>query len=226
MSFRTSAPALKSPPLDLELRGAGNILSGEQHGHIASVGFDTYLRLLDETVRELKGEEAPLEVSSTLNLGLDIRIPSEYIGDEQQRLRAYKKVADVHDDEQADTTRAELTDRYGPLPEAVETLIRFAQLKSTAQKLAIEAVDRRGAWLNIKFHPGSRIEPAKLMELVHTKAGAQFTAGGSVADSPHGRSRSRESTAWPGARAASRRVRGLGSLKFAGALCAGKLRTR
>ncbi len=176
--FSDLGAGFKIAALDLELRGAGNILSGEQHGHIASVGFDTYVRLLEETVRELRGEEAPLEVSSTLNLGLDIRIPSEYVTDEQQRLRAYKKIADVHDDTQADTARAELTDRYGAIPEAVETLIQFAQLKAAAQRLAIEAVDRRGTWLNIKFHPGSRIEPAKLMTLLNTKAGAQFTPAG------------------------------------------------
>ena len=129
-------------------------------------------------MRELKGEEAPLEVQSALNLGLDIRIPSTYVADDQQRLRAYKKIADVGDDEQAETTRAELSDRYGPLPEPVETLIRFAQMKSTAKKLAIEAVDRRGTWLNIKFHPGSRIEPARLMALVGARPGAQFTPAG------------------------------------------------
>jgi transcription-repair coupling factor (superfamily II helicase) len=176
--FSDLGAGFKIAALDLELRGAGNILSGEQHGHIASVGFDTYVRLLEETVRELRGEEAPLEVQSTLNLGLDIRIPSSYITDDQQRLRAYKKVADVRDDEQAETTRAELSDRYGPLPEAVDTLVRFAQLKSAAQKLAVEAVDRRGAWLNIKFHPGSRIEPAKLMALVGSRPNTQFTPAG------------------------------------------------
>jgi transcription-repair coupling factor (superfamily II helicase) len=176
--FSDLGAGFKIAALDLELRGAGNILSGEQHGHIASVGFDTYLRLLDETVRELKGEEAPLEIHSTLNLGLDIRIPSNYITDDQQRLRAYKKIADVREDEHADTARAELADRYGPLPEAVDTLVRFAQLKGRAQKLAIEAVDRRGSWLNIKFHPGSRIEPTRLMALVGSKPGAQFTPAG------------------------------------------------
>ena len=157
---------------------SGNILSGEQHGHIASVGFDTYVRLLDETVRELRGEEAPLEVQSTLNLGLDIRIPSTYIADEQQRLRAYKKIADLRDEEQASAARAELEDRYGPIPDAVDTLIEFAQLKAAAQRLAIEAVDRRGNTLNIKFHPGSRIEPAKLMSLLSSRTGTQFTPAG------------------------------------------------
>ncbi len=176
--FSDLGAGFKIAALDLELRGAGNILSGEQHGHIASVGFDTYLRLLDETVRELKGEEAPLEIHSTLNLGLDIRIPSNYITDDQQRLRAYKKIADVREDEHADTARAELTDRYGALPDAVDNLIRFAQLKGTAQRLAIEAVDRRGSWLNIKFHPGSRIEPSRLMALMESRPGAQFTPAG------------------------------------------------
>jgi transcription-repair coupling factor (superfamily II helicase) len=176
--FSDLGAGFKIAALDLELRGAGNLLGGEQHGHIAAVGFDTYVRLLEETVRELKGEEAPLEVHSALNLGLDIRIPPEYIGDEHQRLRAYKRIADVKDAEQAEAMRADLGDRYGPLPADVETLLRFSLLKSTAQQIGIEAVDRRGGALNIKFHPGSKIEPARLMQLVSSREGAQFTPAG------------------------------------------------
>ncbi|MCU1336296.1 MAG: transcription-repair coupling factor [Bryobacterales bacterium] len=176
--FSDLGAGFKIAALDLELRGAGNLLGGEQHGHIAAVGFDTYVRLLEETVRELKGEEAPLEVHSALNLGLDIRIPPDYIADEQQRLRAYKRIADVRDAEQAEAMRADLGDRYGPLPDAVETLLRFALLKSNAQQIGIEAVDRRGGALNIKFHPGSKIEPARLMTLVSSRPGAQFTPAG------------------------------------------------
>jgi transcription-repair coupling factor (superfamily II helicase) len=142
------------------------------------VGFDTYVRLLEETVRELKGEEAPLEVHSSLNLGLDIRIPPEYIADEHQRLRAYKRIADVKDSAQAEAMRADLSDRYGPLPGDVETLLRFALLKSTAQQIGIEAVDRRAGALNIKFHPGSKIEPSRLMHLISSRQGAQFTPAG------------------------------------------------
>ncbi len=176
--FSDLGAGFKIAALDLELRGAGNILGGEQHGHIASVGFDTYLRLLDETVHELKGEEMPVHVHSSLNLGLDIRIPAAYIGDEQQRLRAYKKIADIRETAEADTARSEMADRYGPLPDAVETLLHFSLLKSKAETLGVEAVDRRGAWLNIKFHPGSKIEPQRLMKLVHARAGAQFTPAG------------------------------------------------
>ena len=88
-----------------------------------------YIRLLEETVHELKGEEAPLEVHSTLNLGLDIRIPSEYIADEHQRLRAYKRIADASTPEAAAETLAELEDRYGPAPDAVRSLLKFSALE-------------------------------------------------------------------------------------------------
>jgi transcription-repair coupling factor (superfamily II helicase) len=176
--FSDLGAGFKIAALDLELRGAGNLLGGEQHGHIAAVGFDTYLRLLEETVQELKGEEAPLQIHSALNLGLDIRIPPDYIGDENQRLRAYKRIADARDAEEAEKVRAELADRYGPLPEAVETLFRFALLKTQAEQVGIEAIDRRGSALQIKFHPGSKIDPAKLMELVSSREGAQFTPAG------------------------------------------------
>jgi transcription-repair coupling factor (superfamily II helicase) len=164
--------------LDLELRGAGNILGGQQHGHIESVGFDMYVRLLEETVHELKGEEVPLEVHSALNLGLDIRIPPEYIAEEHQRLRAYKRSADTHTAEEAEAARSELEDRYGPPPEAVLSLLRFSLVKSHAQRLGIEAVDRRLGILNVKFHKETRIDPMRLMEIVRTTKDAQFTPAG------------------------------------------------
>ena len=176
--FSDLGAGFKIAALDLELRGAGNILGGEQHGHIAAVGFDMYVRLLEETVHELKGEEVPLEIHSTLNLGLDIRIPAEYIADEHQRLRAYKKIADVNTAEDSEKILAELADRYGPPPEAVTTLLKFSVLKSRAQRLGIEAIDRRQGALNIKFHKESRIDPNRLMQLIAGTHGAQFTPAG------------------------------------------------
>jgi transcription-repair coupling factor (superfamily II helicase) len=176
--FSDLGAGFKIAALDLELRGAGNLLGGEQHGHIASVGFDMYLRLLDETVNELKGVETPLKVHSALNLGLDIRIPPEYVTDEHQRLRAYKRVADAKSAEQAETIRAELADRYGPVPPAVTTLIQFALLKTKAEQAGVEAIDRRGSSIQIKFHPGSKIQPERLMALITSVEGAQFTPAG------------------------------------------------
>jgi transcription-repair coupling factor (superfamily II helicase) len=176
--FSDLGAGFKIAALDLELRGAGNILGGEQHGHIGAVGFDMYIRLLEETVHELKGEEAPLQVHSTLNLGLDIRIPSDYISDEHQRLRAYKKIADAGTKEATAETLAELEDRYGPAPEAVRSLLKFSALKGSAQKLGIEAIDRRAGALNVKFHKEAHIDPKLLMSLVTSTTGAQFTPAG------------------------------------------------
>jgi transcription-repair coupling factor (superfamily II helicase) len=176
--FSDLGAGFKIAALDLELRGAGNILGGEQHGHIGAVGFDMYIRLLEETVHELKGEEAPLQVHSTLNLGLDIRIPSEYISDEHQRLRAYKRIADASTAEAATEALAELEDRYGPAPAAVRSLLKFSALKGSAQKLGIEAIDRRAGALNVKFHKEAHIDPKLLMSLVTRTEGAQFTPAG------------------------------------------------
>jgi transcription-repair coupling factor (superfamily II helicase) len=176
--FSDLGAGFKIAALDLELRGAGNLLGGEQHGHISAVGFDTFVRLLEETVHELKGEEVPLEIHSSLNLGLDVRIPPAYIADENQRLRAYKKIADAKTTEDAEKILGELEDRYGAVPPSLRTLLQFSLLKTKAERIGIEAVDRRQGGLNIKFHKESRIEPARLMQLVSSVQGAQFTPAG------------------------------------------------
>ncbi len=176
--FSDLGAGFKIAALDLELRGAGNLLGGEQHGHIEAVGYDTYVRLLEETVRELKGEEVPLEIHASLNLGLDIRIPNTYIADEAQRLRSYKRIADVKDEEQAKRVTDELADRYGPVPEELTNLVHFSLLKSLAERVGVESVDRRQGFANIKFHQQSKIDPLKLMALVRNMAGAQFTPAG------------------------------------------------
>ncbi len=176
--FSDLGAGFKIAALDLELRGAGNLLGGEQHGHIEAVGYDTYVRLLEESVRELKGEEVPLEIHATLNLGLEIRIPTTYIADEAQRLRSYKRIADANNEERGQRIVDELADRYGPPPEEVRTLVRFSLLKSVAERAGVESVDRRQGLVNIKFHQQSKIDPFRLMGLVRQTAGAQFTPAG------------------------------------------------
>src|SRR5208283_2807263 len=157
--FSDLGAGFKIAALDLELRGAGNLLGGEQSGHIVSVGYETYLKLLDETARELRGEQVAPEVHSALNLGLDIRIPPGYIADEQQRLKAYKRIADSGDPEKARILLEELSDRYGEPPEPVRHLVAFSELKTLAQRIGVEAVDRRGGGVNVKFHPGAQVDP-------------------------------------------------------------------
>jgi transcription-repair coupling factor (superfamily II helicase) len=176
--FSDLGAGFKIAALDLELRGAGNLLGGEQHGHINSVGFDTYVRLLDETVRELKGEEVAPEIHSALNLGLDIRIPPDYISDENQRLRAYRQIANAADAAARERAEKELEDRYGTVPEAVRNLLEYSALKTLAERIGVEAVDRRHNVLNIKFHQQTRVDPARLMNLVGKTRGVQFTPAG------------------------------------------------
>ena len=176
--FSDLGAGFKIAALDLELRGAGNLLGGEQHGHINAVGFDMYVRLLEETVRELKGEEVPAEIHSSLNLGLDMRIPADYIADENQRLRAYRQIANAGTPADRERVEKELEDRYGPVPDAVRNLLEYSGLKTTAEKLGIEAIDRRHTMLNVKFHPETHIDPARLMNLVNQRRGAQFSPAG------------------------------------------------
>jgi transcription-repair coupling factor (superfamily II helicase) len=176
--FSDLGAGFKIAALDLELRGAGNLLGGEQHGHINSVGYDTYVRLLDETVRELKGEEIVPEIHSALNLGLDIRIPPEYIADENQRLRAYRQIANASDAAARERAETELADRYGPVPDAVRNLLAYSGLKTLAEQIGVEVVDRRHNLLNIKFHKETRVDPARLMGVVSKTPGAAFSPAG------------------------------------------------
>jgi transcription-repair coupling factor (superfamily II helicase) len=176
--FSDLGAGFKIAALDLELRGAGNLLGGEQHGHIDAVGYDTYLRLLEEAVHELRGEEVPLEVQSTLTLGLELRIPSEYISDDQQRLRAYKRIAETSDQSMADSYLKELEDRYGSPPPQIRLLFRFTAVKNLAKLIGIESIDRRQSSFNIKFHEMARVDLEKLLELVQSEAGAAFTPAG------------------------------------------------
>ncbi len=176
--FSDLGAGFKIAALDLELRGAGNLLGGEQHGHINTVGFDMYVRMLEDTVRELKGEEVAPEIHSALNLGLDLRIPTNYIADENQRLRAYKRIANASDAAEREKVEKELEDRYGPAPEEVRNLLEYSGLKTAAEKIGIEAIDRKSNLLNIKFHKETRVDGVKLMELVSKTRDAQFTPAG------------------------------------------------
>jgi transcription-repair coupling factor (superfamily II helicase) len=118
------------------------------------------------------------EIHSALNLNLDIRIPNDYIGDENQRLRAYRQIANSANAESRDRAEKELEDRYGPVPEAVRNLLAYSALKTVAEQIGVEAVDRRHNVLNIKFHKETRVDPARLMKIVSKTRGAQFTPAG------------------------------------------------
>jgi transcription-repair coupling factor (superfamily II helicase) len=164
--------------LDLELRGAGNLLGREQHGHIAAIGFDLYTQMLERAVAAKKGEGEQSELRATLNLGMDIRIPPEYLPSESLRLRTYKRIAEIHHENERDALRRELEDRFGPTPPAIHNLLDYALLKSLAERLQISSVDRRGNEAIVKFHPATSVHPERLVRLVRKEKGTKLDPKG------------------------------------------------
>jgi transcription-repair coupling factor (superfamily II helicase) len=164
--------------LDLELRGAGNMLGRQQHGHIESIGFDLYCQMLERAVSKLKGEEAAPELRTTLSLGFDVRIPENYIPSENLRLRTYKRISSIASDEEKQDVRKELEDRFGTPPSSVDNLLEYAVLKSMSEQLRISAVERQGNRIAIRFHPETTIDPAALVNVVRSRKGIKLDPGG------------------------------------------------
>jgi transcription-repair coupling factor (superfamily II helicase) len=164
--------------LDLELRGAGNLLGREQHGHIEAVGFDMYCQMLERAVAERKGEAVAPERRATLNLGQEIRIPPEYIDNENLRLRIYKRIAEVATGAEREETRRELADRFGPPPPAVENLLDYAVLKALAEKLLVASVDRRGDQIGVKFYDDTPVGPERVVKLVRRRRDIRIDPSG------------------------------------------------
>jgi transcription-repair coupling factor (superfamily II helicase) len=164
--------------LDLELRGAGNLLGREQHGHIEAVGFDMYCQMMERAVAERKGEAVAVERRATLNLGQEIRIPPEYIESENLRLRIYKRIASVTSDAEREEVRRELDDRFGPPPASVENLLDYAVLKALAEKLLVASVDHRGDQVAVKFYEDTPLGPEKLVKLIRKRKGMRLDPSG------------------------------------------------
>lgn len=150
---------------DLELRGAGNILSGKQHGHMEAVGYEMYLRLLNQAIAEQKGEALPASPEDCLvDVAINAYIPESYIESLTQRIDAYRRIAAIYTAEDADDTRDELRDRYGKLPRSVEGLIHISLLRSTATALNITEITQRGRCLCFFAKDISPEGVAKLMK--------------------------------------------------------------
>ncbi len=178
--FSELGSGFKIAALDLELRGAGNLLGGEQHGHIGAVGFETYCRILDEAVAELQGEKKEAPRRATIKLQLDVHIPTDYIADEAQRLQAYKHLAEIRNGRDQERVEGELRDRYGSPPEPVRNLMDYALIKSQAERTGIERIERRGQRLSLHFRNDSEIDPRRLMDFVRSTAEASFSPSGEL----------------------------------------------
>jgi transcription-repair coupling factor (superfamily II helicase) len=148
--FSDLGAGFKIAALDLELRGAGNMLGGEQSGHIEAIGFEMYTTMLEEAVRRIKGEEErPAHAGTAINLGISVRIDSSYIPEENQRLRMYKRIAGAEDAAALADVRAELQDRYGEPPESVMNLLAAGELRLLCERLGIAQLDRKRTQVDV-----------------------------------------------------------------------------
>ena len=173
---------------DLEIRGAGNLLGAEQSGHIADVGFDLYVRLVGEALAEFKGEQDAEPVEVKVELPVDAHLPHDYVTSERLRLDLYKRLADAHDEDEITAMREEIADRYGPLPEPVETLLEVARLRGQARAAGIHEIVLAGSMVRFapvelaesksmrmaRLYPRSTMKPATRTLLIPRPATAQF----------------------------------------------------
>jgi len=139
---------------DLEIRGAGNLLGTGQSGHISAVGYDLYCQMVNEAVAELKGETPPEPIETKIELPVDASIPSDYIGREEQRLEAYRRLADAVEASTVDDIKIEWQDRYGPVPAEAEALLSVARLRVECRRLGIT---------ELTVAPGDALGPVKHM---------------------------------------------------------------
>jgi transcription-repair coupling factor (superfamily II helicase) len=168
--------------LDLELRGAGNLLGGQQSGHIEAVGLDLYLKLLEQAVLELKAAPgAPAAVErprATLNLKVDLRIPEAYVPEVHQRMALYKRVSEAADAATVDRLREEVRDRYGAPSGEVLRLFEFASLRLRAEALGLTQIDLAGGALHLRFGETGGLAPEALVARVQAVPGASLSPQG------------------------------------------------
>ena len=161
---------------DLEIRGAGNLLGAEQSGHIAAVGIETYLKMLEETVRELRGEAVPEAPSAAIDLPVPMSIPDDYISDPNLRMETYRNI--VGGERGDEEILAELADRFGPPPPAVRTLLEVARIKRMAEALRVQSIGSQKGELVIRLRQDARVDVERLVAMVNRDDGVAFSPTG------------------------------------------------
>ncbi len=160
-----SGSGFKLAMRDLEHRGAGNLLGREQSGEIAAVGFELYTEMMEQAIRELRGEPAQPDFEPELKLGIPAYIPDSFVPDENERLVLYRRMARATTTADLDELRDELRDRFGPVPTLIENLIAAMNLRRTMKRMLVLSAAVKGAQLEIKFHPDAPLETEKLVAL-------------------------------------------------------------
>ena len=158
--------------MDLEIRGAGNMLGSQQSGQIwAAVGYETYMQLLEEAIEKLRGGVREIPIDPEIRLNVAARLPDGYVADVSQRLVLYKRLASAADDEELARIRDEILDRYGPLPPETENLLDVIRVKIAARRLGVIAVDVVKDEIVLTAAETSRVDPKILLDLV-TRTGS------------------------------------------------------
>ena len=166
--------------LDLELRGAGNLLGPEQSGHINALGFELYCQLLERTIRELRGETIEEEIVPQITLRLSLRIPEAYVPEMSQRLHIYKRLASARTEQKLAELREELKDRYGPPPPEVERLLLLGSIRNAAISLRVRAIERELSHITIRFADPDRVTPRQRRAFLAVHPSAEFTSDGAL----------------------------------------------
>jgi len=159
--------------LDLEIRGAGNLLGGEQSGNLAAVGYETYMEMLQETIDELRGKPREVEVDPEIRLAVSARLPEDYVADVNQRLVLYKRLASCRDDAEVERIRDELLDRFGSMPSPAQNLVEVIRLKILARRLGVAAIDQQNGEIVLTAAEQSNVDPRRLLNLL-TQAGGKL----------------------------------------------------
>lgn len=137
---------------DMEIRGVGNILGPQQHGHVAAVGFDLYVHLLNEAVAKLKGEDIEEDRTPSLNLEMDAYIPENYISDPRQKMDAYKRLAALETSAELKQMEEELKDRYGDLPQALRSLLEAVEIRIIAKEIGLSEIVCRPSQIVLRYY--------------------------------------------------------------------------
>ncbi len=164
--------------LDLEIRGAGNLLGGEQHGHINAVGFELYTKLLEKAIQELKSGKVEDDVPTAIDLKMDIQIPEHYIEEPNTRLWLYKRVSSVSGEQEMESLREETLDRSGRFPRSVSNLFEYSRLRLRGGQMKILSIDKKGGQILIKFSPETPISPERIIQFMSSRDSTSLTPEG------------------------------------------------